>query len=123
MYQACGPESRCISSLLRCSLERVSPKTHLSRNHDLILILKPLWTLALVRIIKDDGDARPGDASITALVDEVYEVLGSETLEGGDTEDEADGVEDVGLAGSILIGLSVSEPVRGEVGQEEREKN
>ena len=52
-------------------------------------------------VVEYDGDACLGDSGLTLFVDEFGEVAGADLAEVRDSEDEADGVEDVGFAGSV----------------------
>lgn len=51
---------------------------YLSRHRDLLVILKPNWRLVAVRIVKDYRHRRFGNASLTALVNKVLQVLGAD---------------------------------------------
>jgi hypothetical protein len=54
-----------------------------------------------VGVVEYDGDACLGDSGLALFVDEFGEVAGADLAEVRDSEDEADGVEDVGFAGSV----------------------
>jgi len=64
-----------------------------------------------VGVVEDDGDGGLGDASLALLVDEFLEVGSPDLLQVGDSEDEADGVQDVRLAGTVQAGDGVEERV------------
>ena len=64
-----------------------------------------------VGVVEDDGDGGLGDASMALLVDEFLEVGSPDLLQVGDSEDEADGVQDVRLAGTVQAGDGVEERV------------
>jgi hypothetical protein len=89
--------------------------THLTRHSDLSMMLEPYWTLGAVRIVKNDGYAGLGNASLPTFVDEVllvgcthlhYTMIGihwhsMKRTYGShicDTENETYRVKDVGLA-------------------------
>lgn len=65
------------------------------------MILVPKGTSGPVGIIKDDGDGGLGNTRLSLLVDELLKIGSPNLLQIGDAQDEADGVEDVGLAGAI----------------------
>ena len=54
-----------------------------------------------VGVVKDDCDGGARDACLPTLVDEILQVGGSDCAHVCDTENEADGVEDVGLATAV----------------------
>ena len=54
-----------------------------------------------VFVVKDDGDASFGDACLSAFVNEILEILGSNGAHVGDSEDKADGIEDIRFSGPI----------------------
>lgn len=64
-----------------------------------------------VGVVEDDGDGGLGDASLALLVDEFLEVGSPDLLQVGDSEDEADGVQDVRLPGTVQAGDGVEERV------------
>lgn len=64
-----------------------------------------------VGVVEDDGDGGLGDAGLALLVYEFLEVGSPDLLQVGDAEDEADGIEDVGLAGTVQAGDGVEERV------------
>jgi len=65
-----------------------------------------------VGVVEDDGDGGLGDAGLALLVYEFLEVGSPDLLQVGDAEDEADGIEDVGLAGTVQAGDGVEERVK-----------
>ena len=75
--------------------------THLSSDRDLGAILIPQRAPRPVGVVEDDGDGGLGDARLALLVDELLEVGGPDLLQVGDAQDEADGVEYVGLPRAI----------------------
>ena len=64
-----------------------------------------------VGVVEDDGDGGLGDAGLALLVYEFLEVGSPDLLQVGDSEDEADGVQDVRLAGTVQAGDGVEERV------------
>lgn len=65
------------------------------------MILVPKRASSPVGVIKDDGDSGLGDTRLPLLVDELLEVGSADLLQIGDAQDEANGVEYVGLAGAV----------------------
>lgn len=80
----------------------VSPTNYnLARDSDFGRVLVAERGTGAVGVVEDDGDGGLGDAGLALLVDELLERGGAHLAEVGDAEHEADGVEDVGLAGTI----------------------
>lgn len=69
--------------------------TDLSGYADLGVFFKADGGFAGVFVVKDDGDAGLGDTGLSAFVDQILEILGSDGAHVGDSEDKADGIEDV----------------------------
>lgn len=84
---------------------------NLARDGDLGRILVAERGAGAVGVVEDDGDGGLGDPSLTLLVDELLERGGADLAEVGDAEHEADGVEDVGLAGAVEPGDGVEQRV------------
>lgn len=79
----------------------------LSGDGDFIVVLVTDGALFLVPIVKGDGDGGLGDSSLTALVDELLKVGGPHVTQVGDAQEEADGIQDVGLATAVEAGDGV----------------
>lgn len=73
----------------------------LARDGELGHVLKGHRGLGAVRVVEDDRDTGLGDAGLAALVDQVLEVARAHGRQVGDAEDEADGVQDIGLAAAV----------------------
>lgn len=52
-------------------------------------------------VIKSNRHSGLGNPSLSLLVDELLQISGSNLLEVGDTQHEADGIEDVGFPGAV----------------------
>lgn len=74
---------------------------YLTRDRNLRMILVPKRTSAPIRIIKHDGDGGLCNTRLSLLVNELLQIGSTDLLQIGDAQDEANGVEDVGLAGAI----------------------
>ena len=92
------------------------PDEHLARDIDLLELLVPHGARGFVLIVEHDGDAGLVDARLALLVHELGEVAGADLGQVGDSQDEADGVEDVGFSRPVEArdGVEVGvEPARG----------
>jgi hypothetical protein len=76
-------------------------ENNLSRNGDGRIFFEPDWRFRGVPIVENDCHARFGNAGLTALVDEILEILRSNRAHIRDTEDETDGVENVGFTTAV----------------------
>lgn len=76
----------------------------LSGDTDLCKVLVVHGRFGFVGIVEYDSNACFGDSRLPALVDEILKVLRSNCRHVGDSEHEADRVEDVGFPGSIETG-------------------
>lgn len=90
-----------------------STNYNLARDGDLgrVLVAEGGAGVGAVGVVEDDGDGGLGDAGLALLVDELLERGGAHLAEVGDAEHEADGVEDVGLAGAVEPGDGVEQRV------------
>lgn len=88
-----------------------STNYNLARDGDLRRVLVAERGAGAVGVVEDDGDGGLGDAGLALLVDELLERGGAHGAEVGDAEHEADGVEDVGLAGAVEPGDGVEQRV------------
>jgi len=70
-------------------------ESDLSSYADLSIFLKADGGFAGLFVVKDDGDAGLCDACLSAFVDQILEILGSDGAHVGDSEDKADGIEDI----------------------------
>ena len=73
----------------------------LAGDGDLVKVLVAHRAGFLVGIVKVDADRGLGHPGLALLVDELLEVADPDLGKVGDAEDEADGVEDVGLAAAV----------------------
>ena len=64
----------------------------------LIVVLVSERRLLLVSVVEGDGDCRLGDASLAVLVDQFLQVGCSDVAQVGDTEEEADGIQNVAFS-------------------------
>ena len=76
----------------------------------------------LVFVVEDDGNAGLVDAGLALLVDELREIAGTDLGQIGNAKDEADGVENVGLARSVQTSNGVEVRVESNEGEEGFEK-
>jgi hypothetical protein len=67
----------------------------LSSYADLSVLFKADGGFAGVFVVKDDGDAGLGDTRLSAFVNQILEILGSDSAHVGDSENKANGIEDV----------------------------
>ncbi len=81
--------------------------SYLSLNGDLVMLLVAQRTVPLVRVVEHDRDRGPGDARLPVLVHELLEVVRPHVAQVGDAEQEADRVQDVGLARPVEAGDGV----------------
>uniref|UniRef100_A0A0A9F103 Uncharacterized protein n=1 Tax=Arundo donax TaxID=35708 RepID=A0A0A9F103_ARUDO len=88
-----------------------STNYNLARDGDLGTVLVAKRRAGAVGVVEDDGDGGLGDAGLALLVDELLERGSAHLAEVGDAEHEADGVEDVGLAGAVEPGNGVEQRV------------
>lgn len=88
-----------------------SADDNLPRHSHLGVVLVSQRAPAPVRIIEHDGDGGFRNPGLALLVDELLQVRGPDLLQVGDAQHEADGVEDVGLAGAVEAGDGVEEGV------------
>jgi len=88
-----------------------STNYNLARDGDLGRVLIAERGAGAVGVVEDDGDGGLGDPGLTLLIDELLERGGADLAEVGDAEHEADGVEDVGLAGAVEPGDGVEQRV------------
>lgn len=84
---------------------------NLARDGDLGRVLVAERGAGAVGVVEDDGDGGLGDAGLALLVDELLERGGAHRAKVCDAEHEADGVEDVGLAGAVEPGDGVEQRV------------
>lgn len=75
------------------------------------MVLVPKGTPAPIGVIEDDGDGGLGDTGLSLLVDKFLEIGGPDLLQIGDAQHEADGIENVGLAGAVEAGYGVEEGI------------
>ena len=71
---------------------------NLSGNCNLIIVLIAKRRLFLVSVVESDGDSCLGHSSLTILVDELLKIAGSDMTQVGDSEEKADGIQDVTFA-------------------------
>ncbi|KAB2621767.1 structural maintenance of chromosomes protein 2-1 [Pyrus ussuriensis x Pyrus communis] len=71
-------------------------------------------TTGAVKIVEDYGDGGLGYSALALPVDELLEVGGANLLQIGNSQDKADGVEDVGLARSVQTRYGVEKCVEPE---------
>ena len=64
----------------------------------LIVVLVSERRLLLVSVVEGDGDCGLGDASLAVLVDQFLQVGCSDVAQVGDTEEEADGIQNVAFS-------------------------
>ena len=64
----------------------------------LIVVLVSERRLLLVSVVEGDGDCGLGDASLAVLVDQFLQVGCSYVAQVGDTEEEADGIQNVAFS-------------------------
>lgn len=83
------------------------PDQNLPRHIHLLALLIAHGTAGLVLVVKDDGDGGLVDTGLTLLVDQFGEVAGADLGEILDSENEADGIEDVGFSGAVEAGDGV----------------
>lgn len=84
---------------------------NLARDGDLGRVLVAERGAGAVGVVEDDGDSSLRDAGLTLLVNQLLERGGAHLAQIGDAEHEADGVEDVGLAGAVETGNGVEQRV------------
>jgi len=84
---------------------------NLARDSDLGRVLVAERGAGAVGVVEDNGDGSLGDPGLALLVDELLERGGAHLAEICDAEHEADGVEDVGLAGAVKPGDGVEQRV------------
>jgi hypothetical protein len=84
---------------------------NLARDSDLRGVLVAERGAGAVGIVEDDGHGSLGDPGLALLVDELLERGSAYLTEICDAEHEADGVEDVGLAGTVEPGDGVEQRV------------
>lgn len=68
-------------------------------------------TSAAVRVIEDDGDGGLGNTGLSLLVDKFLEIGSPDLLQVSDAQNEADGIENVGLSGAVEPRYGVEEGV------------
>lgn len=89
----------------------------LARNRYTAIFLKTNWRLGFIAIIEYDGHTGFRNTSLAALINEILEVLGSHGAHIRNTEDEANGIEDVGFSTTVETGDGIERfvPARKEV--------
>lgn len=100
--------------LCKMAIDKVfvpSTNNNLARDSDLGRVLIAERGAGAVGVVEDDGDGSLGDPGLALLVDELLERGGAHLAEICDAEHEADGVEDVGLAGAVEPGDGVEQRV------------
>lgn len=85
---------------------------HLTGDRDLVEVLVAHGASLLVCIVKVDADRGLGHPGLALLVDKLLQIANANLREVGDAEDEADGVEDVGLAAAIQTSDGVKAGVK-----------
>ena len=83
------------------------PNQNLPRHIHLLALLIAHGTAGLVLVVEDYGDGGLVDTGLTLLVDQFGEVAGADLGEVLDSENEADGIEDVGFSGAVEAGDGV----------------
>jgi hypothetical protein len=91
--------------------ENAARMCNLARDGDLGRVLVAERGAGAVGVVEDDGDGCLGDSGLALLVDELLERGGAHLAQIGDAEHEADGVEDVGLAGAVEASDGVEQRV------------
>lgn len=89
-----------------------SPHNNLASDGDLAAFFIANGTAASVCVVEDDGDSGLRDAGLPLLVHELLQVAGADLLQVGDAQHEADGIQDVGFAGSIQTRYGIEEGVK-----------
>lgn len=77
------------------------PDEHLTRHIHLLVLFIPHRTKCFFFVVEHNGNTGLVDACLALFVDELRQVPRTDLREVGNTEDEAYGVENVGLSGSI----------------------
>ena len=80
------------------------PNEHLTRHIDLPILLIPHRTERFILVVEHDGNTGLVDTRLSLFVDQLGQIPGTNLGEIGNSEDEADGVENVGFAGTIETG-------------------
>lgn len=73
----------------------------MSRNRNARVFFKSDRGFILVMIVEDDGHTRLGNSCLATLVDKILQVLCSHSRHVRNTQNETDGIEDVGLATAV----------------------
>ena len=74
------------------------PHHNLSTDSNDLVIFLSYRTGVGVRIVKDDGDTSLGNTRLPGFVDKLVEIGDPNEIQVGNTQDETDGIEDVGFA-------------------------
>ena len=80
---------------------RFAPDGNLTRDGNFFAVVVPDGRVGSVAVVEDDGDGGLGDARLALFVDELGQVPRADLGQVRDSQNEADGVEDVGFAGAV----------------------
>lgn len=83
-----------------------------ARHAELLLVLVTGRRVLAVAVVEPNSDGRARDARLTFLVHQCAHILHTQLARARHTQHEHDGVEDVGLAGSIATGDGIEAAVK-----------
>ena len=75
--------------------------SYLSSDADLCIFFESDGRFTSVFVVEDDGDARFGDTSLTAFVNQILQILRPDGAHIGDSKDKTYRIEDIGFPRSI----------------------